>query len=216
MGVSAINNYETPDSTKRPVVHEDLVKLVNQMMLGDIGRFTNAAHRTATFGTLGISPSPGMMSHLFDTGLYYTYSLSGVWQPIDVVKTDWTDYSSSLAWTSTGVAPAFGNAVRSSIYRETTGNVDFDFSVIHGTTSSYGTGIWIYSLPITAHSGEVDRAVGSAWVLDAGTIRRCATVQLASTTTVRLVSDAGDVGASVPFAWGNTDALAAGIRYRPA
>lgn len=64
MPTSEINAYLTPESTAKPVVHEDLIKLVRQMMIGDVMRFATADARTAIFADLGTGPPRGALSYL--------------------------------------------------------------------------------------------------------------------------------------------------------
>lgn len=68
MPTTLINDYTSPESTGKPVVHEDLVKIMNQMMLGDVMTFTTSVQRTAIFATLARNPRVGSMSVLTSTG----------------------------------------------------------------------------------------------------------------------------------------------------
>jgi hypothetical protein len=77
---SAINKYVTPESTAKPVVAEDLKKIVDQMMLGDVMYFASVAERTTTFAALGVSPPKGAVSYLADVDRYERYS--GGWGPL--------------------------------------------------------------------------------------------------------------------------------------
>lgn len=74
MPTSQVNAYVTPESTGQPVVHEDLAKLVKQMMLGDVMRFASHLERAAAFTTLGVAPPVGSLSHRADTGVCERYT----------------------------------------------------------------------------------------------------------------------------------------------
>lgn len=74
MPVSRINKYVTPESTAKPVVAEDLAKIVDQMSLGDIMYFANEAERSAVFAALGVSPPKGALCYLQNRGWYESYN----------------------------------------------------------------------------------------------------------------------------------------------
>lgn len=85
MPTSAINKYTTPESTAKPVVAEDLKKIVDQMMLGDTMYFTSVTERTTVFASLGISPPKGAISYLADLDRYDRYN--GGWGPLPLNET---------------------------------------------------------------------------------------------------------------------------------
>lgn len=80
MASSTINGYTVPDGTSRPVVHEDLDLLVEQMSQGDVMRFASSTQRTAAFALLGYTPPTGALSYLIDVGRYEKYS-GTAWVP---------------------------------------------------------------------------------------------------------------------------------------
>ncbi|HET8684967.1 MAG TPA: hypothetical protein VFM54_24305 [Micromonosporaceae bacterium] len=80
MPTTLINAYTTPESTSQPVVHEDLRRLAEQVMLGGVQRFASVAERTAVYATLGISPSDGMRSYTRDTKTEWV-AADGTWRP---------------------------------------------------------------------------------------------------------------------------------------
>jgi hypothetical protein len=81
---SKINSYVTPESTDKPVVAEDLAKIVNQMMLGDVMYFASTAERTAVFAALGVSPPKGAVSYLADLDRYERYNAG--WGPLPLAE----------------------------------------------------------------------------------------------------------------------------------
>lgn len=135
----------------------------------------------------------------------------------------WTDYSSTLAWTASGTAPAFGNAVKVAQWRRPT---DCDLihvqgKVTYGTTSTYGTGTHFYNLPVAAASSQISMAGGGgAFCLDSGVQEYLAGVKIESSTTFRMPigggSAAGSVGQTVPHTWGSTDIVSWNFFYVPA
>jgi hypothetical protein len=81
VATSEINAITVPDSGSKPVVHEDLLKIVRQMVQHEVMTFANAAERTAVFGTLGITPNEGAYSYLQDVDRFEVYN--GGWMPLD-------------------------------------------------------------------------------------------------------------------------------------
>lgn len=136
----------------------------------------------------------------------------------------WTDWVSSIAWTSSGTAPALGNATKTAAYRRPT---DADvleawMLVTFGSTSTFGTGVYFWALPFTAHSSMVGLSIGVACAVDTGTLEYSGVVYCNSTTTARMMpaSNSGDDttnwGPADPFTFGNTDKLGMFVKYRPA
>lgn len=109
MPTSKINSYTTPSGLARPVVHEDLVKIVDQMMLGDVMYFTNAGERTAVFTTLAITPPEGALSYLRDTNRYYTYNGTG-WACLTPITYE-SDVTSTLTLSTTEADFAAGGTI---------------------------------------------------------------------------------------------------------
>lgn len=85
MPVSEVNKYVTPEGTAKPVVAEDLAKIVKQMMLGDVMFFASEAERNATFGTLGFAPPQGAVSYIANLDRYDRYN--GAWGPLPLNET---------------------------------------------------------------------------------------------------------------------------------
>jgi hypothetical protein len=69
-----INSVTTPESTGKPVVHEDLIKISRQHVQHEVMTFASAAERTAVFATLGITPNKGALSYLQDAGRYEDFN----------------------------------------------------------------------------------------------------------------------------------------------
>jgi hypothetical protein len=121
----------------------------------------------------------------------------------------WTDYSPSLTWTSSGTAPALGNATVDAKYVLVNKFAAVRYQIVFGSTSTFGTGAWIFSLPFTTlgqsgtlgvfalHAGTSAPYAGSAWVgADAATNFR---------VTFGTVAAYG--GATSPFTWASTDRI---------
>ncbi len=57
----------------------------------------------------------------------------------------------SPAWTTTGTAPAIGNGSIVGEYTEVGKLVTAFIVLTAGSTTTYGTGTWIFTLPVTSH-----------------------------------------------------------------
>lgn len=101
MPTTLINKYTGPESTAKPVVAEDLKKIMDQMMLGDVMYFAGATERTTTFAALGISPPQGAVSYLADVDRYERYS--GGWGPLPLSElVDAVDIGFGVTSTTSG------------------------------------------------------------------------------------------------------------------
>jgi hypothetical protein len=137
----------------------------------------------------------------------------------------WTDWSSSLAWTASGTAPALGDATRSAEYRRAAGSdmVDLIWKITFGGTSTFGTGVYFFSLPFTAHANYRVTAVGTALATDTGVAEYAGVVKIESGgTTMRIMpaSNSGDSvsawGQTAPFTFASGDVIGGTLRYRVA
>ena len=137
---------------------------------------------------------------------------------MDILAPGWDTYTSTFNLFSTGTQPSLGNSSKEAYYRKSDDSdlFDYRFGILIGSTFNGGTGIWEVPSPFTLHADEVDNAVGSMWLLDAGTIRRVGALHIVSTTRIRLLSDSGDVTASSPWSWVTGDMLAGSVSLRPA
>ena len=122
------------------------------------------------------------------------------------------------AWTATGTAPAIGNAVVTGRYRRSTDSdlVRVEFNIVFGTTSTYGTGTYRFSLPVAASTTAQTTTVGIAYLLDSGTIVRPGSTGFISSTTISIASDSGEVGQTVPYTWTTSDQIRVTLEYEPA
>ena len=124
------------------------------------------------------------------------------------------------AWTASGTAPAIGNGVRAGRYVQVGKQVHAQGSIIMGSTTTMGTGVYGFSLPVTAASGA--KAVGSAYLRDESAAASghfngiCVINPALSTTVLNLFNVASQVGATAPFVPVSTDSYAWTITYEAA
>lgn len=118
-------------------------------------------------------------------------------------------------WASSGTQPAIGNGTFFGLYRQMGKHVFAFISLTMGSTTTFGTGTYTFTLPVTAIGSY--GAIGAAYILDSGTANRSAICWNITTTTVQLVSSAdGDVGATVPQTFAVSDIILANILYEAA
>lgn len=137
----------------------------------------------------------------------------------------WTDWVSSVAWTSSGSAPSLGNAGKTAGYHRAPGQdiLDGYMTVQFGNTSTFGTGVYFWALPVPVHPSWIGSIpIGWAYGLDQGTQEYGGIVKCETATTCRMLpasnntDSATNWGPTAPFTWGNGDFLSMVFRYRPA
>lgn len=115
-------------------------------------------------------------------------------------------------WTTAGTAPALGNGTLQGFYSTFLGLVFATIQFTAGSSTTFGTGAWSFSLP--APNGLILHAVGGVHLVDSGTTDQPAVVDVASNAlTFNVVSGSGIVTASVPWTWATGDSIRASILY---
>ncbi len=117
-------------------------------------------------------------------------------------------------WTSTGTGPAIGNGTLNGAYRRSGELVHVNIRFEPGSTSTFGTGFYRFSLPYTASR----RSVGSAYVEDvSGVAVYVGTAMIDSGTNTVYVTTSGStsayMGAASPFTWASGDKCWIDIDY---
>lgn len=124
-----------------------------------------------------------------------------------VLMGGWTSYTPT--WSSSGTAVALGNGTITGSYTQIGDTVHFRVTLIMGTTTTYGTGVYSFTLPVTSTSvGNAVMAVGTSIVFDSsGGTYHTGTAKLASTTTAQVVVDATGavLGQTAPVTFATSD-----------
>jgi hypothetical protein len=118
----------------------------------------------------------------------------------------WTSYTPTWA-SAANPQPAIGTGTITGKYTRIGNTVHFKIQVAMGGTTSFGTGVWTFSLPV---SGQFQfRALGAAAALDSGTNYRVGMTYLTAAGTCSVVfdSDTNTVQPTQPFVWASGDAL---------
>lgn len=129
----------------------------------------------------------------------------------------WTPYTP--AWSASGTAPALGNGALNGRYKQAGKWLQAAIFQSMGSTTTFGTGAYSWSLPVPSTSLASFGWVGSGYFRDAsagGTGHFAGACMLASTTTLNGLSGNALVGQLAPFTWVNTDFLMLFITYEAA
>jgi hypothetical protein len=118
-------------------------------------------------------------------------------------------------WGASGTAPAIGNGLLQGIYSRQGNTVTASITLAPGSTTTYGTGTWTFSLPI---SNAANDSIGTLLAFDTstGTYTTGVCNVLASASTAALLVASGATaswGATAPFTWATGDALRLTITY---
>lgn len=114
----------------------------------------------------------------------------------------WTSYTPT--WTSTGTQPVLGNGTIVGQYVRLGKFVVYRGRLDMGTTTTFGTGIWNFSLPVAFNTSGGQ--VGVAYLSDATGITYPAVAAFFG-SNLFLNAVGGNVIPTVPFTWAQSDNL---------
>lgn len=114
-------------------------------------------------------------------------------------------------WTAASANPAIGTGAITGEWQQLGRHVRFRIRLGAGATTTFGTGIYSFSLPVASIAFTPnDWVVGSALALDSsGPVAEVGVAFLATTTTIQVLTHgaAGQVAPTVPFTWADNDSL---------
>ena len=125
-------------------------------------------------------------------------------------------------WTSSGTQPAIGNGTLTARYFQIQKMVFVELLFIAGTTTTYGTGAYSFSVPFTARAGlygYMSNGVARLYDASAGNATFAQTGFYAGATTavnVYLSGTGGQVGQTAPFTWATSDEIIMSFQYEAA
>ncbi len=133
-----------------------------------------------------------------------------------VIAPGWPSYT--VTWTCSTTPPAVGNGSVTGQYRRTT---DSDLMVVQirlavGSTTTFGTGYFIFSLPILATANAVLFSTGTAHIDDVSTQGRPAVCRFNSTSQLIVDGSGGVVTGTSPMTFANGDIMRIRMEYEPA
>jgi hypothetical protein len=126
----------------------------------------------------------------------------------------WTSFTP--VWTSTGTAPAIVNGTLDGAYLRAGKFVVYTGRFLAGSSTTFGTGVYSMSVPVTSDSGT--RHIGTAIALDNSTPANNNDVGVRpdGTTAIRFYGVGGQISNTVPFTWASSDQLLWSIVYAAA
>jgi len=117
-------------------------------------------------------------------------------------------------WASAGTQPALGNGTLTGQYERRGKRVTATLQLVAGTTTTFGTGAWSFSLPF---AGGANHYIGQARLADSSTgVNQIAMTLLTSSgSTVSLISEGSNVSVDLntPFVWATGDSATITITY---
>ena len=135
----------------------------------------------------------------------------------------WTTFTPT--WTAVTTNPAIGNGIMTGRYMKLNKFVIAEFVLQFGSTTTYGSGAWIFDLPVAAANGALSsfgyRVLGFGRSYDQSTANTYSifpTFFASSTTVFRLISEGtgGTLNSTVPFTYTNGDEVLFVITYEGA
>jgi hypothetical protein len=119
---------------------------------------------------------------------------------------DWSSYTPT--WTATGTAPSLGNGTLSGNYIQIGKTVFAQIYFAAGSTTTFGTGSWRFSLPVTANvlAGTAALMPGGCYAEDAGVAGYTRSARRVSSTTLTFNAENNiELSNLTPFVWATGD-----------
>ena len=145
--------------------------------------------------------------HVIDTALGEN---TGVWQAF------------TPTWSAATTNPSIGNGTLAGRYVQIGKTCVLVIALTAGSTTTFGSGNWSFSLPKTAKNTSGIIFYGVAHIRKSGTANYERIAQISpviSTTVIKLFNDptqgsnSSNISATVPFTWGDGDSLGFQITY---
>jgi hypothetical protein len=156
----------------------------------------------------------GAPSALYPAGHVPTATEMKTWyDELNAASSSWTPFSTT--WTSTGTAPVLGNGTITTFYNQVGKTVNWRGQMLFGSTTTFGTGIWLLTMPVTSVDS---RWVGSAMYTHTTAVSRQIGVPFPNSTTqiVFYTTTAGQVTNTAPFTWTSGMSLSWSCTYEAA
>lgn len=128
---------------------------------------------------------------------------------------EWQAYTTTWSC-QTGAAPVLGNGVLSARYTTIDGTVHFEIFLTAGSTTTFGGGNWLFTLPLPA--ADTNGGTGSVFILDASTGFHVATTLHFSTSQIYIITQGAGSPVSnvIPMTWAQNDVLRVSGTYKKA
>ena len=130
----------------------------------------------------------------------------------------WQSYT--VSWTAATTNPSIGNGTLAGRYTQIGKSVIYSIALVMGSTTTYGSGNWRFSLPKSVASSSV-RYIGQWRAYDASTDASYSGVTSLSSGDSSIIIFSRDQGSAtlsdaVPFTWASSDELFLTIVYETA
>jgi len=146
-------------------------------------------------------------------------NMNGLRDSLKAIGDAWTAYTP--AWTTTGTAPVLGNGTITGFYMSAGKLTQYKIRLTMGSTTTYGTGSFTFSLPVSGSVASYD-PMGSAVLHDASAGARYLCIPwVVSGTTIRLLDQAQtgaspEVAQTSPITFATSDEIHIGGWYEAA
>lgn len=174
-------------------------------------RFASAAARDAALA--GVAAN-GMLAYTEDTSILWLRT-GGSWRPNESA---WFTFTPDWRSGAGGPVISIGNGTSSGRWRYSGGLVDFQISIVRGSTTNLGTTGYVFGRPVPA---ATFRNSGPAHILDAsGPVTMPHLWHGVSTTEIAVVGTGGrridnNGFGTTPTAWATSDEIVITGRYEP-
>lgn len=124
-------------------------------------------------------------------------------------------------WTSSGTAPAIGNASVIARYTRIGKFVHAYGGITFGSTTTYGTGVWFFALPATpAASVTTNVPIGTGWLVQTANIGIATPIAVGSSMVLQLgatyLGTNTNVSPTFPWTWAASNILGWNAIYEAA
>ena len=129
----------------------------------------------------------------------------------------WTAWTPT--WTGTVTNPVIGNGTLAGVYMQTAKTVYGRFLCLAGSTTTFGSGVYAWALPVTTGAVGSTRPIASGVISDTGTAVFFTYAYPQTTTTMRTrtsTSALANATTTVPMTWADTDFMHVMLRYEAA
>ena len=119
----------------------------------------------------------------------------------------WTAYGSGASWTATTTNPTLGNGTWEAAYTQVGKTVRFRITLTMGSTTTFGSGVYTFALPVAAKAGQ---AIGATRLFDtSGSSNQdgSAYIEPSALSLCRVVHSTGSVLNSSPWTWATGDVI---------
>lgn len=169
---------------------------------------SSASNRLINIVTSAASPlvaGKGHASYIYDGN-------SSRWRMLDHFQGGVIAFD--MTWTSSGTAPTLGNGTKTSDYEIQRNMCFIQFTIVMGSTTTYGTGTWLFVMPIDRVGGSTRNLVGQITDASAGLIRQVMNTWNSVVNIALAPDSASNIGPTVPWTWAVSDTIAVSGWYR--